>query len=181
MERALALAAQAKAAGKAALSPALQLWSFALPYLLLAAGEVPVGAVLVHEGAVVAEACNQTEAHGDPTAHAEMLCIRQVHEHGHETASDQSWVAESLEGVVEWAKEMQLLWKLACVSRGHHMMSISQEQCYRSNSAEAVADGSAGSGVWWQTLPSEGDLLTAQANAGSWIYAAGSHPPSQER
>ena len=116
MERALALAAQAKAAGKAALSPALQLWSFALPYLLLAAGEVPVGAVLVHEGAVVAEACNQTEAQGDPTAHAEMLCIRQVHEHGYETAFDQSWVAESLEGVVEWAVEMQLLWMLACVS-----------------------------------------------------------------
>ena len=81
MEKALALAAQAKAAGKAVLSSALQLWSFAVFDLLLAAGEVPVGAVLVHEGAVVAEARNQTEARGDPTAHAEMLCIQQVHEH----------------------------------------------------------------------------------------------------
>ena len=82
MEKALALAAQAKAAGKAALLPALHLSRFALFDLLLAAGEVPVGAVMVHEGAVVAEACNQTEAQGDPTAHAEMLCIQQVLEHG---------------------------------------------------------------------------------------------------
>eukprot|EP00891_Asterochloris_glomerata_P004588 jgi/Astpho2/4588/Aster-x1219 len=33
---------------------------------------------MVHEGAVVAEARNQTEAQGDPTAHAEMLCIQQA-------------------------------------------------------------------------------------------------------
>ena len=86
MEKALALAAQARAAGKAALLPALQLCSFALSDLLLATGEVPVGAVMVHEGAVVAEARNQTEAQGDPTAHAEMLCIQQVHEHECKTA-----------------------------------------------------------------------------------------------
>lgn len=41
---------------------------------------------MVHEGAVVAEARNQTEAQGDPTAHAEMLCIQQVHGHACKTA-----------------------------------------------------------------------------------------------
>jgi tRNA(adenine34) deaminase len=41
-----------------------------------AAGEVPVGAVIVRAGAVVACARNRTLADRDPTAHAEMLAIR---------------------------------------------------------------------------------------------------------
>jgi tRNA(adenine34) deaminase len=41
-----------------------------------AAGEVPVGAVIVREGAVIARAHNQPLALRDPTAHAEMLAIR---------------------------------------------------------------------------------------------------------
>ncbi|MBY0521652.1 MAG: nucleoside deaminase [Sphingomonas sp.] len=39
-------------------------------------GEVPVGAVLVCEGAVIAVAANAPRARHDPTAHAEMLAIR---------------------------------------------------------------------------------------------------------
>ena len=39
-------------------------------------GEVPVGAVLVRDGAVVAIAGNRVEAERDPTAHAEMLVLR---------------------------------------------------------------------------------------------------------
>jgi len=38
-------------------------------------GEVPVGAVLVHEGVVIARGHNQVEMLHDATAHAEMLCI----------------------------------------------------------------------------------------------------------
>ena len=41
-----------------------------------AAGEVPVGCVIVRDGAVVARAGNRTLADRDPTAHAEMLAIR---------------------------------------------------------------------------------------------------------
>jgi tRNA(adenine34) deaminase len=41
-----------------------------------ARGEVPVGAVIVHEGAVVAQAGNRTRELNDPTAHAEVLAIR---------------------------------------------------------------------------------------------------------
>jgi tRNA(Arg) A34 adenosine deaminase TadA len=41
-----------------------------------AAGEVPVGAVVVLDGAVIARAGNRTLALDDPTAHAEMLAIR---------------------------------------------------------------------------------------------------------
>jgi tRNA(adenine34) deaminase len=40
------------------------------------AGEVPVGCVIVHEGAVLARAGNCTMTDADPTAHAEMVAIR---------------------------------------------------------------------------------------------------------
>ena len=40
------------------------------------AGEVPVGAVVVIDGQVVAARRNEREASGDPTAHAEVLAIR---------------------------------------------------------------------------------------------------------
>jgi len=43
-----------------------------------AAGEVPVGCVIVCDGAVVARAGNRTLADADPTAHAELLAIRKA-------------------------------------------------------------------------------------------------------
>ncbi len=42
------------------------------------AGEVPVGAVLVKDGAVLAQAHNLVLTRRDPTAHAELLAIRQA-------------------------------------------------------------------------------------------------------
>jgi tRNA(Arg) A34 adenosine deaminase TadA len=41
-----------------------------------ARGEVPVGAVVTREGAIIAAAGNETRVRADPTAHAEMLVIR---------------------------------------------------------------------------------------------------------
>jgi len=41
-----------------------------------ARGEVPVGAVIVRDGTVVARAGNRTLTDRDPTAHAELLAIR---------------------------------------------------------------------------------------------------------
>ncbi len=41
-------------------------------------GEVPIGAVIVHEGTVIASAHNRVEASKDPTAHAEILAITQA-------------------------------------------------------------------------------------------------------
>jgi tRNA(adenine34) deaminase len=42
------------------------------------AGEVPVGCVIVRDGIVVAAAGNRTLADRDPTAHAEIVAIRQA-------------------------------------------------------------------------------------------------------
>jgi len=42
----------------------------------LAHDDVPVGAVVIHEGRVIAARHNERELTGDPTAHAEILAIR---------------------------------------------------------------------------------------------------------
>jgi tRNA(adenine34) deaminase len=42
------------------------------------AGEVPVGAVVVKGGEVIGRGANAREATGDPTAHAEVLAIREA-------------------------------------------------------------------------------------------------------
>src|ERR1700683_4926560 len=44
-------------------------------------GEVPVGCVIVRAGEVLARAGNRTIAHRDPTAHAEIVAIRQAATH----------------------------------------------------------------------------------------------------
>ena len=44
------------------------------------AGEVPIGCVIVLNGEVIATAGNRTLAERDPTAHAEILAIRQATE-----------------------------------------------------------------------------------------------------
>ncbi len=44
------------------------------------AGEVPVGAVVVRDGAILARAHNMPRALADPTAHAELLAIRRAAE-----------------------------------------------------------------------------------------------------
>ncbi|MDO5491165.1 MAG: tRNA adenosine(34) deaminase TadA [Bacillota bacterium] len=41
-------------------------------------GEVPVGAVIVHDGRVIARGHNRTQTDRDPTAHAEMIAIREA-------------------------------------------------------------------------------------------------------
>jgi len=46
--------------------------------LALAAGEVPIGAVLVVDGEIVARAFNQPISACDPTAHAEVLVLREA-------------------------------------------------------------------------------------------------------
>ena len=48
-------------------------------------GDVPIGAVVVREDSEVAAAGNERELRGDPTAHAELLAVRQA------AAATESW------------------------------------------------------------------------------------------
>lgn len=57
------------------------------------AGEVPIGAVVVRDGAVIAAAHNAPRALHDPTAHAELLAIR---------AAAQALGRERLDGCDLW-------------------------------------------------------------------------------
>ena len=43
-----------------------------------AGGEVPIGALIVHDGEILARAGNRTIRDCDPTAHAEMVAIREA-------------------------------------------------------------------------------------------------------
>lgn len=43
-----------------------------------AAGEVPVGAAVLLDGRIIARAGNERERRGDPTAHAEILALREA-------------------------------------------------------------------------------------------------------
>lgn len=43
-------------------------------------GDVPIGAVVVHDGRVIAAACNERELTQDPTAHAELIALRRASE-----------------------------------------------------------------------------------------------------
>jgi tRNA(adenine34) deaminase len=43
--------------------------------------EVPIGAVVVHEGSIIARAWNQVETLKDATAHSEMLALTQAQSH----------------------------------------------------------------------------------------------------
>jgi tRNA(adenine34) deaminase len=45
------------------------------------AGEVPIGAVLVHQGEIVARGSNRTIRDCDPTAHAEIVALRAAAKH----------------------------------------------------------------------------------------------------
>ena len=44
-------------------------------------GDVPVGAVVVHNGIIIAARHNEREAINDPTAHAEVLALRDAAQH----------------------------------------------------------------------------------------------------
>jgi len=48
------------------------------------ADEIPVGAVIVKDGEIIARAHNLKEAMHDPTAHAEILAIREAARHLHD-------------------------------------------------------------------------------------------------
>ncbi len=55
--------------------------AFELAAANIAKDEVPVGAVVVFQDTIIAQASNQTISRHDPTAHAEILALRQAARH----------------------------------------------------------------------------------------------------
>lgn len=74
----------ASSAGDVVLTPPLPgdaAWmqrALELAHAARAVEEVPVGAVIVHDGRILAEAWNLTRTDNDPTAHAEMVALRRA-------------------------------------------------------------------------------------------------------
>ena len=56
----------------------MKFMSLALDIAKESVGEIPVGAIIVKDGKVIAKACNSREKDKDITAHAEILAIRQA-------------------------------------------------------------------------------------------------------
>lgn len=52
--------------------------ALALAQAAVAVGEVPVGAVIVKDGRIIGRGHNRTRIDSDPTAHAEIVAIRQA-------------------------------------------------------------------------------------------------------
>ncbi len=60
------------------MKPSFMQKALAQANIAYASGEVPVGAVIVRDGKIIVEAHNLVETGQDPTAHAEILAIRQA-------------------------------------------------------------------------------------------------------
>lgn len=89
-----------------------------------AAGEVPVGAVVVCEGRILARAHNQTEHLSDVTAHAEVLALTAAAEHLGSKYLDACTLYVTLEpcvmcaGALAWAQLGRLVYGAADERRG---------------------------------------------------------------
>ncbi len=88
------------------------------------AGEVPVGAVVVCEGRILARAHNQTERLGDVTAHAEVLALTAAATHLGSKYLDTCTLYVTLEpcvmcaGALAWAQLGRLVYGAADERRG---------------------------------------------------------------
>jgi tRNA(adenine34) deaminase len=79
------------------------------------AGDVPVGAVIVHDGRIVGRGENRTVRDRDPTAHAEMLAIRAAAAAGKTGRLEGSVIYVTLEPCAMCAGAMVLARPLAVV------------------------------------------------------------------
>ena len=61
------------------------------------AGEVPIGAVVVYDDTIIGRGHNHCIRHADPTAHAEMLAIRQAGQHFKDWRLDECTLYVTLE------------------------------------------------------------------------------------
>ncbi len=94
-------------------------------------GEIPVGAVVVCEGRIIARAHNQVEMLRDPTAHAEMLAITSAAEYLGGKFLDSCTMYVTLEpcsmcaGALYWARIGNLVFGAADPKRGYRKCGAS--------------------------------------------------------
>jgi tRNA(adenine34) deaminase len=53
-------------------------WALAEAHTAAGAGEVPIGAIVLHEGAIIGRGQNRVLRENDPTAHAEIVAMREA-------------------------------------------------------------------------------------------------------
>jgi tRNA(adenine34) deaminase len=79
------------------------------------AGEIPIGAVVVHQGKIIGKGYNQTERLNDVTAHAEMLAITAAAAALNSKFLDDCTLYVSVEpclmcaGAIQWARPARLV------------------------------------------------------------------------
>ena len=98
-------------------------------YLALEEEEIPVGAVVVCDGRVIAKAHNQTLKLNDPTAHAEMLAITSATNHLDSRYLNECTLYVTLEpccmcaGACHWAMFGRIVYGASDETRGYRQFS----------------------------------------------------------
>ena len=97
----------------------------------LSDGEVPVGAVIVSKGRVIAKGHNMTERLHDPTAHAEMIAITAATEATGSRYLDECTLYVTLEpcpmcaAALNWAQTARIVYGASDPKRGYSLFSPS--------------------------------------------------------
>lgn len=91
-------------------------------------GEIPVGAVVVCKGKIIARAHNQTERLNDATAHAEMLAVTSAAHFLGSKYLDECTLYVTLEpcpmcaGALHWSQLLRLVFGADDVQRGYRLI-----------------------------------------------------------
>ncbi|MBR1872959.1 MAG: nucleoside deaminase [Bacteroidales bacterium] len=99
--------------------------------IALEEGEVPIGAVVVCRGRVIAKGHNQTETLHDPTAHAEMIAITAATEAMGGKYLNECTLYVTVEpcpmcaGALNWAQTGRVVYGALDPKRGHTLFSPS--------------------------------------------------------
>ncbi|CAL5221289.1 g3455 [Coccomyxa viridis] len=120
-------------------------------------GEVPVGAVLVRDSNILVRAHNLVEQHGDPTAHAEMVVIRQA----------------AAQGLGRWDLQEATLYvtlEPCAMCAGAILISRVGTVVYGARSTLLGADG-----TWMQLFPCQHDSESS-AGSGEVLWPGKPHP-----
>jgi tRNA(adenine34) deaminase len=97
----------------------------------LAEGEVPVGAVIVSKGRIIAKGHNMTDRLHDPTAHAEMIAITAATEATGSRYLDECTLYVTLEpcpmcaAALNWAQAARIVYGASDPKRGYSLFSPS--------------------------------------------------------